>query len=148
MFILDGQPLNPDLPFEHDGISYPSNWLRLASPDERAAIGILEVQDAIRPDDRFYWVTDNGDGTLSSTPKDLDSVKSMLLSSVKAAAYSMLAPTDYKFIRFAETGEAVDAATIAKRSAIRTACAANEALINNAADVDTLAGLQFSWPVE
>jgi len=60
----------------------------------------------------------------------------------------LLAPTDYKFIRFAETGEVVDAATIVKRSAIRTACAANETLINNATNVDALAVLQFSWPVE
>ena len=40
MFILDGKPLSPDNAFTHDGINYPANWLRLATPEEREAIGI------------------------------------------------------------------------------------------------------------
>ena len=41
MFILpNGQPISPDVPFTLDGISYPANWLRLATPEERVAIGI------------------------------------------------------------------------------------------------------------
>lgn len=148
MFILNGQPLNPDLPFEHDGIQYPSNFLRLATPEERQTIGITEVPDYPRPDDRFYWVTQNLDGTYTAVAKDIESIKSMLMATVKATAYSMLAPTDYKFIRTAETGQAVDAATIAKRTAIRSACSSNEAAITNAASVDELALLQFTWPSE
>ena len=57
MFLLDGRILQLDTPFEHDGTSYPANWLRLASPEARAAIGITEVVEQPRPDDRFYWVS-------------------------------------------------------------------------------------------
>jgi hypothetical protein len=47
MFVLDGKPLSPDVAFTHDGIQYPANWLRLATPEERAAIGITEVPDPL-----------------------------------------------------------------------------------------------------
>lgn len=60
MFLLNETPLSPDTAFTAGGISYPANWLRLASPDERSAIGITEVADPVRADDRFYW---NGDIT-------------------------------------------------------------------------------------
>ena len=53
MYLLDGVPLSPDAAFEHDGVVYPPNWIRLSTPDERAAIGITEVAEAPRPDD-FY----------------------------------------------------------------------------------------------
>ena len=60
MFQLNGNPIGLDTGFTIDGTSYPANWIRLASPAERAAIGITEVADPVRADDRFYW---NGDIT-------------------------------------------------------------------------------------
>jgi len=45
--------------FSIDGTSYPSNWLNLTSPEEKAALGLVEVTDANSPEDgRFYWVSD------------------------------------------------------------------------------------------
>ena len=64
MFILNGNPLPVDTPFEIDGTQYPSNWLRLTSIEEKNAVGITEVPDPESYDDRFYWGVDN--------PKDLD----------------------------------------------------------------------------
>ena len=58
MFMLNNNPLPVGRAFVHDGIQYPANWLRLASAAEKAAIGITEVADPVRADDRFYW---NGD---------------------------------------------------------------------------------------
>ena len=55
VFILDGKPLALDRPFVAHGTQYPANWLRLATPAERAAIGITEG-----PDPRAYdrdWET-------------------------------------------------------------------------------------------
>lgn len=60
MFQLNGNPIGLDTGFTIDGTSYPANWIRLASSAERAAIGITEVADPVRADDRFYW---NGDIT-------------------------------------------------------------------------------------
>ena len=146
MFVLDGRQLPLDTPFEHDGTSYPANWLRLATPEERAAIGITEIVDQPRPDDRFYWVGQNDDGSYTATPKDLDMVRGMLVSQVKETCASMLAPTDYKYIRKAETGQEVDKATVTKRTDIRKAKDDNLKKIEGAKDVDELAALSFDWP--
>jgi hypothetical protein len=60
MFLLNGQQLPLDTPFEVNGTSYPSNWLRLTSLAEKEAIGITEVADETTSyDDRFYWGVDN-----------------------------------------------------------------------------------------
>lgn len=44
--MLNNAPLPLDLPFKDaEGNSYPANWLRLTSMEEKAAIGITEVPD-------------------------------------------------------------------------------------------------------
>jgi len=138
MFKLNDQPLALDTAFTHNEIQYPANWLRLATPEDRAAIGITEVADPERYDDRFYWGVGN--------PKDLEQVRSMLASQCKATAFSMLAPTDYKFTRKIETGEAVDQETLDYRAAVRQACTDNLAAIASATTVVELAAIQFNWP--
>lgn len=72
MFLLDGKRLTPGTAFTHGNIQYPANWLIFASSEEKEAIGITEVVESGRPNDEFYWVTDNNDGTYSSTPKLLN----------------------------------------------------------------------------
>jgi hypothetical protein len=72
MFLLDGKRLTPGSAFEHNGIQYPANWLNLASLAEKEAIGIEEVTQQTRPNDEYYFVTDNNDGTFSSTAKLLN----------------------------------------------------------------------------
>ncbi len=138
MFTLNGSPLQLDTAFTGaDGTQYPANWLRLATPEERTAIGIAEVADPEPFDDRFYWGVGN--------PRDLDQCKTMLIAQVKQIAAALLAPTDWKIIRFAETGTAVDTATSEYRIAVRAASNANEAAINECDTVDELAALQLTW---
>ena len=146
MFLLDNRVLQLDTPFEHDGTSYPANWLRLATPEERAAIGITEVVEQPRPDDRFYWVSSNADGSWTSVPKDVSAIKTMLIAQIKQTTASLLAPTDYKYIRKLETGQEIDAVTVQKRTDIRSAKDANEKLVNDAETVDALSTLSFTWP--
>jgi hypothetical protein len=46
MFLLNNVPLPLDTPFrDADGNSYPANWLRLTTLEEKQAIGITEVPD-------------------------------------------------------------------------------------------------------
>lgn len=46
MFMLNNKPLPLDTPFKDaQGNSYPANWLRLTSLEEKNAIGITEVPD-------------------------------------------------------------------------------------------------------
>ena len=139
MFILNNKPLGLDTAFTtEDGTQYPNNWLRLASPAERAAIGITEVDDAPTYDDRFFWA--------SGQPKDIDMLKANMISQVKQTAASLLTPTDWKIIRATETATAIDADVLAARAAIRAASNDNETAINACTTVDALSILQFNWP--
>ena len=138
MFMLDNHPVSVDCAFTHNNIQYPANWLRLSSPAERAAIGITEVADPERYDDRFYWAPGN--------PKDLDQLKTQMVGQVKSIAGSLLAPTDWKIVRAAEGVKACDQETLDSRAAIRAASDTNEAAISACATVDELSSIEFTWP--
>jgi len=143
MFLINGNTLPVGVPFKDaEGNQYPANWLNLSTAEEKAAIGITEVADPVRADDRFYW-----DGDVNN-PKDIDQVKAMLVSQSKAIAGSMLSQTDWKIIRAAETGVAASAEVLAERAAIRTASNDNETAINACTSVDELAVFQFVFPQE
>jgi hypothetical protein len=173
MFMLNGSPLSPDTAFvTSDGTQYPNNWLRLASPEERAAIGITEVADAAPHDGRFYWapgipkalddvlatkedgsplwvqVYDAATNSMVDTDKQVLQLglKSQWIAQVKQTAASLLAATDWKVTRAAEGVKPVDNETLAARAAIRAASDANEAAITACTSVDELAALQLNWP--
>jgi len=139
-FKLGTQTIQLDTPFTHNDIQYPANWIRLATEEDKAAIGLVWEADPVRADDRFYW-----DGDVNN-PKDINQVKAMLIAQSKATAGSMLAQSDWKIIRAAETGVAASAETLAERAAIRTASNDNEANINACTAVDELAVLQLTFP--
>jgi hypothetical protein len=174
MFLLNGNPLAVDTAFTNDGIQYPANWLRLASAEEKAAIGITEVADAVRADDRFYW-----DGNLAN-PKALEDVlatkedgsalmvqkynpvteamedtdkqvvtkglKSNFIAQVKQTAGSILAQTDWMVTRKADIGTDIPASVVAYRASIRTKADELEASISAVTSVEELAGLDLSFP--
>ena len=138
MFLLNNNPLQVGVAFTHNDILYPANWLQLSTAEEKSAIGITEVDDPARYDERFYWSAGN--------PKDLDVIKANLISHVKATAASLLAPTDWKVVRFAETGTVIDTATSTYRTAVRTASNANETAINACVTMFEIESLQLTWP--
>ena len=43
---LGGRPLKLDVPWEHDGVQYPANWLRLSTAQDRAELGITWVDNS------------------------------------------------------------------------------------------------------
>jgi hypothetical protein len=65
-FKLGTKTIQLDTPFTHNDIQYPANWIRLASEEDKSAIGMTWEADAVRADDRFYW---NGD---INNPKALE----------------------------------------------------------------------------
>ena len=142
MFLLNNNPLPLDTPFTVNGVQYPANWLRLTSAEEKAAIGITEVADAVREDDRFYW---NG---VKTNPRPLETLKEQFSAQVKDTANKMLAPTDWMIIRKAERNVNVPQNIAIYRTAIVTACASNETAIDVAEDVEALQAVVYalSWP--
>ncbi len=161
-FKIENKVIPLDTPFTHGDLQYPANWIRLASEEDKAAIGLVWEADPVRADDRFYW-----DGNINN-PKALEDVvalnvdgqniyddkgnivvtkglKSQFIAQVKAQAGSLLNATDWKVVREAEGGKALDDATKAARIAIRTKSDEFEAQIKACTTVEQLAALQFNW---
>ena len=135
MLKLNNKPLSYDRAFTHNDIQYPANWLRLASLEEKQAIGITEVADAPWYDQRFYWGVDN--------PKDLDQLKTQWSNTQNEIAASLLAPSDWIIIKAKETGSHIPTSWKTYRAAIRTACNTRQTEISNSADVPALKELLF-----
>jgi hypothetical protein len=145
MFILDGKPLSPDVAFTDPatGVQYPANWLRLATPEERAAIGITEVPDPAPYDQRFYWNPD--------LPKDHTQLVEQWVAQTRTTAGTLLAPTDWVIIREADNGKAADPALKQLREDIRLATGQKNAAIEATTDTAELAayitGSEYPvWP--
>ena len=135
MFMLNNKPLALDTPFtvgEGDGaIQYPANWLRLASADEKTAIGITEVADPEGYDDRFYWGVGN--------PKDLVQLKAQWTAWVDDTAWLLLQKTDYMDFRHASDNTYTPPADwVTWRNAVRAQAKAAKAAIAAATDVPSL----------
>ena len=158
-FKLDGNPLAVDVAFSHNNINYPANWLRLSTADEKAALGITEVNDSPTYDSRFY----NGDGTAktladtNATDENGDpsldengdqivilGVKSILKAQEKVTAGSLLAKYDQYVVRKAEKSTSIPTAITTYRDAVRTACDTREKEIDNCADTAALVTLYGS----
>ena len=147
MFVLNGKTLSLDRAFKtEDGTQYPANWLRLATPEQRAAIGITEVPDPVQNyDQRFYWGPNN--------PKDHTQLVEQWVGQTKQTAGSLLAPYDWYVVRQAETGKAVPQEVLNYRAAVRVVSDNREVIINGTTSTDQLYAVitgdfngLFPWP--
>jgi len=127
MFVLNGKPLALDVPFEANGTLYPANWLRLASPAERAAIGITEQPDPPIYDQRFYWGYTSS-GTL--IPKDHTQLVSQWTDTTRHTANTLLAPTDWMVVRELDNGTPVPSGVRGWRQDIRYSCEGKVTMID------------------
>lgn len=129
MFLLDNNQLQVGVPFTHNDLQYPANWLQLSSAEEKEAIGITEVDDAPMVDDRFYWSADN--------PKDLDQLKSQWIAQIKDTTNKLLADTDWMVIRKIERNIDIPANIVAYRKAVIDECVRLESDIASKKKVET-----------
>lgn len=91
MFLLNGKKINiyQDLTIGsgHDAITYPAGSLQNAAL--RASLGIKEVADPVRPDDRYYWISENVDGSLNAAPKDIVQIKALKSAAIAESRYAL-----------------------------------------------------------
>lgn len=153
------QYVQPNTVFHVNWVEYGANWIATATQAQKDAIGLVEVVHGARQDERYYWVTQQEPAydagaklvriNYTATPKDLDQLKTTLVSQTNQAAYTTLLPSDWMVVKSVETGTAVPADWAAWRQAVRTAAANHCAAINACADVDALAALgQAQWPAQ
>jgi hypothetical protein len=147
-----------------DGVQHPANW-HIWSVDEKAAHGLVWVDAQPQPDSRFYWFSQNADGTYTSTPKALEDtnevdengdviidpqtgtqmvtpgLKSVWIAQIKQTQGSLLSQTDWAYIRLQDTGIAVPANIQQYRNEVRLAAAAIEDQISQCTDLGAFKAL-------
>ena len=153
-FKLGTKTIQLDTPFTHNDIQYPANWIRLASEEDKSAIGLTWEADAVRADDRFYW-----DGNINN-PKALEDVtetvdekeyttkglKSNFIVQVKTTAGSILAQTDWMVIRKAERNVDIPSSVATYRAAVVDKASELETDISAVTTVEQLIALDLSFP--
>ena len=163
MFTLNGQRIPYDKAWTHPdtGVQYPANWMRLATLEEKEAIGLVEEADpAIAVwDRRFYWGVDNpkqlnDEAILDEDGNDTGEVqtglKTLWKNKQNQTAASLLAPSDWRVVKALEVNSSFSAAKTAfptewqtYRAAVRTACNTRQGEIDACADVAALKELLF-----
>jgi hypothetical protein len=171
-FLLNGNPVNIDSEITINSIRYP----HLRDPALREQLGVTEVADPDRWDERFYWgvgnpkllndreeVDEDGNpmyvkvlGVVNGEPAMVDSterlvtkgLKSQWTVQVKTTAGSMLAQTDWMVVRKAERNVDIPATVVAKRAAIVAECDRLETAIAACTTVEALIAVvgNQGWP--
>ena len=132
-----------------DGIQHPANWY-VWPIEQKTAMGLVEIVAETPPDSRLYYWSQNPDGTITKTPKDLADVKAVQIALVKTQQGTILAQTDWAYTRLADIDKAVPEPIKTYRDAVRAAAAAMVAAINGATTTDEMAAVLASevmkWP--
>jgi hypothetical protein len=162
-FKLGTKTIQLDTPFTHNENQYPANWIRLATEEDKAAIGLVWEADPVRADDRFYWDGDvnnpkaledvielNVDGQNilddNGNPIITKGLKSQFIAQAKQTAGSILAQTDWMITRKVERNVDVPASTAQYRNSIVVRADELEAAIAAVATVEALIALDMSFP--
>ena len=178
-FKIGNKVIPLDTPFTtEDGIQRPANWIRLASEEDKSAIGMTWEADPVRADDRYYWsgdinnpkaledkleVDQDGNpmyvkvlGTVDGKLAMVDSterlvtkgLKSNFISQVKSSAGSILAQTDWMVIRKAERNVDIPSSVATYRASVVAKATELETSISAVTTVEQLIALDLSFPSE
>ena len=175
-FKLETKTIQLDTPFTHNDIQYPANWIRLASEENKEAIGLVWEADPVRADDRYYWDGDINNpkaledkeesdqdgnplyvkvlGVVDGEPAMVDSdkrlvtkgLKSNFIAQIKTTAGSILAQTDWMVIRKAERNVDIPTAVATYRASVVAKATELEASISAVTTVEQLIALDLSFP--
>ena len=165
-FKLNGKTLPIDRGFTHNEITYPRQWLRQATEEDRTALGITWEADPVRHDDRYYWngeldnpkaLEDREESDVDGNPlwvQEYDAVtesmvdtserlvthglKHTMINQVKHTAGTMLAQSDWYVTRKAEREVAIPAEVVAERAHVVAESERLEVAIATCANVEAL----------
>ena len=147
MLLKNGQRFK-DNGFRDDaGTAYPAGYAA-QHPEQWAELKITEVTPDPQPDTRWYtssldWAT----GKWSSSPKDLDGIKAGLVSDAKQTAFSLLAHSDWRIVKMAETEEPCREDYLDYREQVRARCNEIEENIDECETLDELKEVGTAdWP--
>ena len=155
---------------DDDGTQHPANW-NIWSADEKISKGLVWVDVQPKPDGRFYWFSQNADGTYTTTPRELEDrnevdqngdpiidqrtgkqmvtlgLKSQAVAQTKQTQGSLLSQTDWAYIRKQDTGIVVPEDIQTYRDSVRTQSMAIEDQIRMCSTLDAFKAL-YDTPVD
>ena len=149
------------------GTQHPANW-HVWTREEKEAKGLVEIIEQTPPDSRFYNWSQNPDGTITSTPKEMEDrnevdesgqpildekgkqlvtkgLKSQFIEQVKQQQGSLLSQTDWAIVRKADTNIDVPANIQQWRNEIRLTASIMEDAISQATTVQDLENLMLRY---
>ena len=143
-----GQTLPLDKAFSVNGISYPATYLRLATQEDKDAAGIAwkDAPERKFKDSRYFDNHVAPDGTVTSTPRDVEQTKARMVSDAKRTANALLSGSDWMVLAHHERGRLMSEPWADYRADVVAECAKQEAAIEAAADIEALLGVKADWP--
>ena len=163
MYVHEGRKLRYDVPLTIGDVTYPANWLRLSTPEQRQELGITEAPDPVTPsyDRQFFWGVNNPkvledtpvlDNEGNATDDVQTGLKTLWIQKQKDIAATILLLTDWYVTRKSETGAAIPDEVSSFRSSTRAACEQRESEIRACTTTEELASLiregrLTEWPV-
>ena len=147
MYYANDKRLPVNQAFTLNDISYPANWLQIASAGDKAAAGIEQREEPVLTfkNERFYYNTVQ-DGVVTSTPKDLDMLKRGMIAQANRTAHSLLAQSDWMVVKQTETSTGILPQWADYRAAVRAEANRQCDHINAAPNIDSLETVNPKWP--
>jgi hypothetical protein len=145
----DGRVIQPDRAFTLGDISYPATWIRNASEAEKEAIGLTwqDPPETQFKDSRYYDNHVAPDGTVTSTPKDVEQLKANLVGDAKRTANTLLDGSDWMVSANHERGRLMSEEWADYRADVLAECERQETAIKAAADIEALLEVKANWPI-
>jgi len=144
---------------DENGIQHPPNW-QIWSAEEKAAAGVTEIVPESPPDSRFYTWSQNADGTINKTAKELSGIQFDLKLTVDAQQGSLLTPTDWMYVRKVDQKLEIPAYVQAWRDSVRIRGDEMKLAIDGAVNINAIealfvvygvggvleSGILYDWP--
>jgi len=144
---------------DDEGVRHPKNW-NIWSSAEKKERGIVEVLSDTPPDSRLYdWSGPDINGKITSTAKDLDTLKIQIKSEIQDQQFLILSKSDWTYIRHYDTGKDVPSNIKKWRNTIRTKATEMEDALAACSSVEDIAklwlvidkddnksGILYDWP--
>jgi len=154
---------------DSNNVRHPANW-HTWTQAEKISHGLVWQDAQPKPDERFYWFSQNSDGTYTVTPKELEDrkevddnndpilgpdgtqivtpgLKTQWINQTKQTQGSLLSNTDWAYIRKADTGIEVPSSVQQYRNEVRLTAGIIEDQISQCADLDSFK-LLFETPAD
>ena len=122
MFLLNNIKVHQDIQRTIGDVQYPAGWF--SNAEARAKVGMIEVPDAVRPDDSLFTSVENPDGSYTATPRTADDIAAYQVRKDAAQAKSVRALRteklkDSDWTQGADTPQAIKDKYVPYRQALR-----------------------------